>query len=171
MLVARCCAVVRRRQRAAPILGAASIARLPPTNDRRRPPRGGRPLPHRAPHRRLAQFAHPAGRSRMPIALHGLALRKASDAISPLNAVVEPGCCRTPPAAAAASAFAATARAPAFKLKRSGAGGQQPRRAARGASGSRCVESATSPPKNSFARARAEMRASKTNANNTTDLK
>src|SRR5208283_5029292 len=37
---------------------------------------GGRPLPHRAPHRRLAQFAHPAGRSRMPIALHGLALRK-----------------------------------------------------------------------------------------------
>src|SRR5208282_5851059 len=35
---------------------------------------GGRPLPHRAPHRRLAQFAHPAGRSRMPIALHGLAL-------------------------------------------------------------------------------------------------
>ena len=60
----------------------------------------GRPLPHRAPHRRLAQFAHPAGRSRMPIALHGLALRKASDAISPLNAVVEPGCCRTPPAAA-----------------------------------------------------------------------
>ena len=97
MLVARCCAVARRRRRAAPIRGAASIARLPPTNDRRRPPRGGRPLPHRAPHRRLAQFAHPAGRSRMPIALHGLALRKASDAISPLNAVVEPGCCRTPP--------------------------------------------------------------------------
>jgi hypothetical protein len=63
----------------------------------RRPPR---PLPHRAPHRRLAQFAHPAGRSRMPIALHGLALGKASDAISPLNAVVEPG---------AASAAAATA--------------------------------------------------------------
>ena len=45
----------------------------------------------------LAQLAHPAGRSRMLIALHGLALRKASDAISPLNAVVEPGCCRTPP--------------------------------------------------------------------------
>ena len=93
-------ASARRRRRAAPILGAASIARLPPTNDRRRPPRGGRPPPHRAPHRRVAQLAHPAGRSRMPIALHGLALRKASDAISPLNAVVEPGCCRTPPAAA-----------------------------------------------------------------------
>ncbi len=117
MLVARCCAVARRRRRAAPIRGAASIAQLPPTNDRRRPPRGGRPLPHRAPHRRLAQFAHPAGRSRMPIALHGLALRKASDAISPLNAVVEPGCCRTPPAAAAASALAATARAPAKARK------------------------------------------------------
>ncbi len=54
----------------------------------------------------------------MPIALHGLALGKASDAISPLNAVVEPGCCRTPPAAAASSAFAATARAPAFAPNR-----------------------------------------------------
>ena len=75
----------------------ATNKRSPPTNDRRRPPRGGRPLPHRAPHRRLAQLAHPAGRSRMLIALHSLALGKASDAISPLNAVVEPGCCRTPP--------------------------------------------------------------------------
>ena len=91
VLVARCCAVARRRQRTP----ARGIARSPPTN-------GGRPLPHR----RVAQLAHPAGRSRMPIALHGLALGKASDAISPLNAVVEPGCCRTPPAAAAASAFA-----------------------------------------------------------------
>ncbi len=58
------------------------------TNDRRRPPRGGRPLPHRTPHRRLAQLAHPAGRSRMLIALHRLAPVKASDAISHLNAVV-----------------------------------------------------------------------------------
>ena len=33
---------------------------LPPTNHRRRPPRGDRPLPHPAPHRRLAQVAHPA---------------------------------------------------------------------------------------------------------------
>ena len=96
----------------------ATNKRSPPTNDRRRPPRGGRPPPHRAPHRRVAQLAHPAGRSRMPIALHGLALGKASDAISPLNAVVEPGCCRTPPAAAASSAFAATARAPAFAPNR-----------------------------------------------------
>ena len=104
-------ASARRRRRAAPILGAASIARLPPTNDRRRPPRGGRPLPHRAPHRRLAQLAHPAGRSRMPIALHGLALRKASDAISPLNAVVEPGCCRTPPPSSRRQRRAPRARA------------------------------------------------------------
>ena len=128
VLVARCRAVARRRRRAAPPAPPASPVRhqqtiatnkrSPPTNDRRRPPRGGRPPPHRAPHRRVAQLAHPAGRSRMPIALHGLALGKASDAISPLNAVVEPGCCRTPPAAAASSAFAATARAPAFAPNR-----------------------------------------------------
>ena len=43
----------------------------------------------------------------MPIALHGLALRKASDAISPLNAVVEPGCCRTPPPSSRRAASAA----------------------------------------------------------------
>ena len=66
----------------------ATNNRSPPTTDRRRPPRGGRPLPYRAPHRRLAQLAHPAGRSRMLIALHRLAPVKASDAISPLNAVV-----------------------------------------------------------------------------------
>ena len=66
----------------------ATNKRSPPTNDRRRPPRSGRPLPLRAPHRRLAQLAHPAGRSRMLIALHRLAPVKASDAISPLNAVV-----------------------------------------------------------------------------------
>ena len=42
--------------------------RSPPTNDRRRPPRGGRPPPHRAPHRRVAQLAHPAGRSRLLVA-------------------------------------------------------------------------------------------------------
>ena len=123
VLVARCRAVARRRRRRR---GArrpqhrpfATNKRSPPTNDRRRPPRGGRPLPHRAPHRRVAQLAHPAGRSRMLIALHRLAPVKASDAISPLNAVVEPGCCRTPPAAAASSAFAATARAPAFAPNR-----------------------------------------------------
>ena len=134
VLVARCCAVARRRRRAAPIRGAASMAELPPTNDRRRPPRGDRPLPHRAPHRRVAQLAHPAGRSRMPIALHGLALRKASDAISPLNAVVEPGCCRTPPpswrraASAIISAAPARARARDFgasKVNGDSDGGQQ----------------------------------------------
>ena len=155
MLVARCCAVARRRQRAAPPASpdchqqTIDVGRRAAAARCRTERRTGASRSLRTPHR-----------SRMPIALHGLALRKASDAISPLNAVVEPGCCRTPPAAAAAAAFAATARAPAFKLKRSGAGGQQPRRAA---SGSRCVESATSPPKNSFARAR-EMGASKANA-------
>ena len=82
MLVARCCAVARRRRRAALILGAASIARLPPTNHRRRPPRGDRPLPHPAPHRRLAQVAHPAGRSRMLIAVHGAARPPAAAATS-----------------------------------------------------------------------------------------
>jgi hypothetical protein len=73
---------------------------------------------------------------RMPIALHGLALGKASDAISPLNAVVEPGCCRTPPAAAASSAFAATARAPAFAPNRISLKRNRRRRPAGGASGS-----------------------------------
>ena len=79
-----------RRRSSAP---RAGIAQSPPTNDRRRPPRGGRPLPHRS----IAQVAYPAGRSPLLIAVHGLALRKASDAISPINAVVEPGCCRSPP--------------------------------------------------------------------------
>ena len=40
-----------------------------------------RPLPHTAPHKLLAQVGHPAGRSRMLVAVHGLALRSASDAI------------------------------------------------------------------------------------------
>ena len=61
---------------------------------RRRPS----PLPHRAPHKLLAQVEHPAGRSRMLVAVHGLALRSASDAMrAPLTAVVETGCCRAPP--------------------------------------------------------------------------
>ena len=47
----------------------------------------------------------------MLIALHGLALRKASDAISPLNAVVEPGCCRTPPPSSRRQRRAPRARA------------------------------------------------------------
>ena len=117
-MVARCCAVARRRRRAALILGAASIARSPPTNHRRRPPRGGRPLPHRAPHKPPAQVAHPAGRSRMLIAVHGLALRKASDGISPLNAVVEPGCCRTPPPSSRRQRRAPRARARGFGASR-----------------------------------------------------
>ena len=116
VLVARC------RAAPAPARGAdprrrqhrpfATNKRSPPTNDRRRPPRGGRPLPLRAPHRRLAQLAHPAGRSRMLIALHRLAPVKASDAISPLNAVVEPGCCRTPPPSWRRAASAIISAAP-----------------------------------------------------------
>ena len=74
--------VASARRRAALILGAASIARLPPTNHRRRPPCGDRPLPHPAPHRRLAQVAHPAGRSRMLIAVHGAARPPAAAATS-----------------------------------------------------------------------------------------
>ncbi len=55
-------------------------------------------LPHRAPHKLLAQVEHPAGRSRMLVAVHGLALRSASDAMrAPLTAVVETGGCRAPP--------------------------------------------------------------------------
>ena len=42
-----------------------------------------RPLPHTAPHKLLAQVEHPAGRSRMLVAVHGLALRSVSDAIEP----------------------------------------------------------------------------------------
>ncbi len=71
VLVARCCALARIRQR------------LPASPDRHQQTIDvGRPLPHRAPHRRVAQLAHPTGRSRMPIACHRLALRRASDATS-----------------------------------------------------------------------------------------
>ena len=65
--------------------------RSAPTNHRRRLP-GDRPLPHTAPHKLLAQVEHPAGRSRMLVAVHGLAVRSASDAIrAPLTEVVETG--------------------------------------------------------------------------------
>ena len=61
---------------------------------RRRPS----PLPHRAPHKLLAQVEHPAGRSRMLVAVHGLALRSASDAIrAPLTELLKPDGCRAPP--------------------------------------------------------------------------
>src|SRR6202040_4371384 len=59
---------------------------------------GHRPLPHRAPHKLLAQVGLPAGRSRMLVAVHGLALRSASDAIrAPLTELSKPDCCRAPP--------------------------------------------------------------------------
>jgi hypothetical protein len=57
-----------------------------------------RPLPHTAPHRLLAQVEHPAGRYRMLVAVHGLAVRSASDAIrAPLTELLKPDGCRAPP--------------------------------------------------------------------------
>jgi hypothetical protein len=54
---------------------------------------GDRPLPHTAPHKLLAQVEHPAGRSRMLVAVHGLAVRSASDAIrAPLTELLKPRC-------------------------------------------------------------------------------
>ena len=59
---------------------------------------GDRPLPHTAPHKLLAQVEHPAGRSRMLVAVHGLAVRSASDAIrAPLTELLKPDGCRAPP--------------------------------------------------------------------------
>ena len=59
---------------------------------------GHRPLPHTAPHRLLAQVEHPAGRYRMLVAVHGLALRSASDAIrAPLTELLKPDGCRALP--------------------------------------------------------------------------
>ena len=52
-----------------------------------------RPLPHTAPHKLLAQVEHPAGRSRMLVAV-----RSASDAIrAPLTELLKPDGCRAPP--------------------------------------------------------------------------
>ena len=89
VLVARCGALgpsspARRR-----ILAADPIATNKPSTSAA----SDRPLPHTAPHKLLAQVEHPAGRSRMLVAVHGLAVRSASDAIrAPLTAVVETGC-------------------------------------------------------------------------------
>ena len=72
--------------------------RSAPTNHRRRPLPSHRPLPHTAPHKLLAQVEHPAGRSRMLVAVHGLAVRSASDAIrAPLTELLKPDGCRAPP--------------------------------------------------------------------------
>ena len=57
-----------------------------------------RPLPHTAPHKLLAQVEHPAGRSRALVAVHGLALRSASDAVrAPSPQLLKPDGCRAPP--------------------------------------------------------------------------
>ena len=96
VLVARCCAVARRRQRTpAPACGAD------PRRRQHRPIATNKPSTSAATRRPPAappSAAQAAGAGRAPrrsishaIALHGLALRKASDAISPLNAVVETG--------------------------------------------------------------------------------
>src|SRR5487761_53005 len=76
------------------IAGAAPNPRRHPigTNKPSTSAAGDRPLPHTAPHKLLAQVEHPAGRSRMLVAVHGLAVRSASDSIrAPLTAVVETG--------------------------------------------------------------------------------
>jgi hypothetical protein len=50
------------------------------------------PLPHTAPHRLLAQVEHPAGRSRMLVAVHGLAVRLSERCHqSPPHRIVETG--------------------------------------------------------------------------------
>ena len=55
-------------------------------------------IAHTAPHKLLAQVGHPAGRSRTLVAVHGLAVRSASDAIrAPLTELLKPDGCRAPP--------------------------------------------------------------------------
>ena len=59
---------------------------------------GDRPLPHTAPHKLLAQVEHPAGRSRLLVAVHGLAVRSAGDAIrAPSPQLLKSYGCRAPP--------------------------------------------------------------------------
>ena len=82
------------------IAGAAPNPRRHPigTNKPSTSAAGDRPLPHTAPHKLLAQVEHPAGRSRMLVAVHGLAVRSASDAIrAPLTELLKPDGCRAPP--------------------------------------------------------------------------
>ena len=82
------------------IAGAASNPRRHPigTNKPSTSAAGDRPLPHTAPHKLPAQVEHPAGRSRMLVAVHGLAVRSASDAIrAPLTELLKPDGCRAPP--------------------------------------------------------------------------
>ena len=82
------------------IAGAAPNPRRHPigTNKPSTSAASHRPLPHTAPHKLLAQVEHPAGRSRMLVAVHGLAVRSASDAIrAPLTELLKPDGCRAPP--------------------------------------------------------------------------
>ena len=67
----------------------------------------GRPLPHRTPHRRLAQVALGAGRARLLIALLGLAPGEASEATKPWAALVRAGAYpKRPPISPAADPIA-----------------------------------------------------------------
>ena len=78
--------------------GAESSPRSIGTNKPSTSAASHRPLPHTAPHKLLAQVEHPAGRSRMLVAVHGLAVRSASDAIrAPLTELLKPDGCRAPP--------------------------------------------------------------------------
>ncbi len=83
------------------IAGAApNLRRSIGTNKPSTSAAGDRPLPRTAPHKLLAQVEHPAGRSHMLVAVHGLALRSASDAIrAPLTELLKPYGCRAPPRA------------------------------------------------------------------------
>src|ERR1700728_4334673 len=75
--------------------------------------RGDRPLPHTAPHKLLAQVEHPAGRSHMLVAVHGLAVRAASEAIrAPLTELLKPDCCRALPRSSHRAASAIIIGAP-----------------------------------------------------------
>ena len=78
--------------------GGANLRRSIGTNKPSTSAASHRPLPHTAPHRLLAQVEHPADRSRMLVAVHGLAVRSASDAIrAPLTELLKPDGCRAPP--------------------------------------------------------------------------
>ena len=87
-------------RRVATIIAGAGAESSPPigTNKPSTSAASHHPLPHTAPHKLLAQVEHPAGRSRMLVAVHGLAVRSASDAIrAPLTELLKPDGCRAPP--------------------------------------------------------------------------
>ncbi|MGA9320898.1 MAG: hypothetical protein WBW06_07565, partial [Xanthobacteraceae bacterium] len=78
------CRVGRAAARLGTIIAGAApkLRRSIGTNKPSTSAAGDRPLPHTAPHKLLAQVEHPAGRSRMLVAVHGLA----DLALSPVHA-------------------------------------------------------------------------------------